>query len=559
MKKENSIRASILLTVTLGLTLLAILLVFVQSRNNYSGMIENTNALVKEQISLTVNQLDTYRVIDQVPFIATTVYQLERVRGLNIFDGNCTLLAKRPMNFKPKWNCDEKNLPDGLLLFRAENSVSMSGGAPRFILVNVRHNENALLSWNNLSTGGITIFLVLLTIITLNIVMRSKILNPIEKLNKIIGSSGSLKRNSEDLVSLPEELKPIYEEVFERDEIIQQSKNNLLQRKEDEVIANISEQVAHDIRFPIMVLRDKLLQDAGGANDIYESAFNDLEQLTGQLLENTTDYKKEIDVNGVVQEVIEKKRIEYKGYKKEVKMELVSFVEAAKLNLNPIRFKFTLSNLINNAIESVPAKRSAKIDIIIDSKDSNIQITVKDNGKGINSINLERVFERGVSIGKPGGNGLGLSDAKKFVENSEGSIDIKSVLTQGTEIILNFPAISSGYQSTGKAPYDHVLVEDYKLSQLLWLDQAREKGLSLAVFSSPQEFLRNQNIIGKEVQIYLDSHFPDFSQKGEEWAKDLYDSGYENLWMCSTNSIDTENMSWLRGSISKNRPFSQMV
>lgn len=556
MKNDRSIRNSILLTVTLSLTLLAATLVFVESRINYERMIENTNSLIREQISLTVNQLDTYRTIDQVPFIATTVYQLERVKGLNIYDGDCSLLAKRPMNFKSDWDCDENNIPSGLLLYKAENSVSMSGGAPRYVLVRVNHNKSSLMSWSNLSLIGITLILVFITILSLNYLMRGNILAPIETLNKIIGRSGSLKRSSSDFDSLPVELKPIYEEILERDEIIQQSKTSLLQRKEDEVTAKVSQQVAHDIRFPIMVLRDKLLQNKNASDSIYKDALKDLEELTGQLLENTSDFTKEIDVNGFIQDVVEKKKIEYRTRKKEVDIKISSFVDAAKVSLNPTRFNFILSNLINNSVEAGPVGKNCKVDVIVDSKEKDIQIKIKDNGKGIKTNDLDRIFDRGISINKPGGNGLGLSDAKDFVEKANGSVSIKSTFKKGTEVILSFPAISSGYQFTGKAPFDHVLVEDYKLSQLLWLDDAREKDLNFVVFSSPQEFLRNQNVVKKSSDIYLDSHFPDFSEKGEEWAKDLYASGYKNLWMCSTNDIATGDMNWLKGKVPKNNPFT---
>ena len=79
------------------------------------------------------------------------------------------------------------------------------------------------------------------------------------------------------------------------------------------------------------------------------------------------------------------------------------------------------------------------------------------------------------------------------------------------------------------------------------------------VFSSPQEFLRNKDVVKESANIYLDSHFPDFAQKGEEWAKDLHGTGYENIWMCSTIDIDTRGMDWIRGKVPKNKPFDNII
>ena len=180
---------------------------------------------------------------------------------------------------------------------------------------------------------------------------------------------------------------------------------------------------------------------------------------------------------------------------------------------------------------------------------------IKDQGIGISENHIEQVFKRGVSLNKPGGNGLGLSDAKQFVEKIDGGIEIKSSVGQGTEVVIELPAMSAGFQSVGAAPYDHVLIEDYKLSQLLWIDEAKERGICLVVFSSPQEFIRHQSVVKKTASIYLDSHFPDFSMKGEEWAKGLYEQGFDNIWMCSTLDVETEKMSWLKGRVSKNQPF----
>ena len=559
MNKESSIQTSILLTVTASLALLAVVLISIQSRHEYYRMIETTNELVKEQISLTVNQLDTYRVLDQVPFIAKTVYQLERVKGLNIFDENCSLLSKRPMNFKPRWDCNEENIPSGLMLYKSENSVSMSGGAPRYILVKVKYNDKAFLSWNNLWTALIIVLLVLATISALVFLMRKKILRPIGMLNEIIGRSGSLKRDSDDFESLPKELKPIYEKVLLRDDVIQQSRESLLQRKEDEVTAKVSRQVAHDIRFPIMVLRDKLLHSKDSSEDIYRSSLNDLEQLTGQILENTSDYVKEIDLVGAMSDVVNKKQVEYRNFAKNVNLELLPFAEAIKVSLNPTRFKFIISNLINNAKESVPMGKPCHIRVSVDVDNKKTIVKIRDNGIGIKEKDIEKIFDRGVSLNKPGGNGLGLSDAKEFIENAKGSIEIKSNHKKGTEVTIMLPTVSAGFQSVGTEPFDNVLIEDYKLSQLLWLDEAKEKDLNLVVFSSPQEFLRNKSVVKESANIYLDSHFPDFAQKGEDWAKDLYATGYQNIWMCSTIDVETKEMDWIQGKVSKNRPFEKSI
>ena len=78
-------------------------------------------------------------------------------------------------------------------------------------------------------------------------------------------------------------------------------------------------------------------------------------------------------------------------------------------------------------------------------------IAVKDDGIGINKKYLPYIFDRfyridssrtyanrGISSTKSGF-GLGLSMAKKIVENHKGNISVSSELTKGTTFIIKLP------------------------------------------------------------------------------------------------------------------------
>ena len=97
-------------------------------------------------------------------------------------------------------------------------------------------------------------------------------------------------------------------------------------------------------------------------------------------------------------------------------------------------------NLIDNAINYSP---SGEIVVHIQTGDP-VRISVQDQGIGISSEHVPRIFERFYRIDKArsrstGGTGLGLSIVKHIVESHGGTIGVDSNLNQGSTFWITLP------------------------------------------------------------------------------------------------------------------------
>ena len=99
-------------------------------------------------------------------------------------------------------------------------------------------------------------------------------------------------------------------------------------------------------------------------------------------------------------------------------------------------------NILSNSIKYT--KEGGEIKIYVGFVYNDAYIKVFDNGIGIPEEDLTRIFERFYRVDKArtremGGTGLGLSIAKEILDKNGGSIDIKSVVGQGTEVVIKIP------------------------------------------------------------------------------------------------------------------------
>ena len=156
-----------------------------------------------------------------------------------------------------------------------------------------------------------------------------------------------------------------------------------------------------------------------------------------------------VDVTGAAREVWATlaERAAARGTRFEVTVE----PGARSLEADPDAVRQVLTNLIDNSLRYVGS--GGVVTFMAREVDGGVELSVRDNGIGITSEHLPRIFERFYRADtsrsrEEGGTGLGLSIVKHLVEAHGGRVSAESDLGVGTVIRVWFPGIATGGTAT---------------------------------------------------------------------------------------------------------------
>lgn len=102
-----------------------------------------------------------------------------------------------------------------------------------------------------------------------------------------------------------------------------------------------------------------------------------------------------------------------------------------------------ITNLVKNAIQSIPEEQENKtVKVTVKKESNNVLILVEDNGIGIKAEDMNRIFEPKFTT-KSSGMGLGLGIIKNIIENYKGTIVFDTQYGKGTCFTVALPIINS--------------------------------------------------------------------------------------------------------------------
>ncbi len=225
-----------------------------------------------------------------------------------------------------------------------------------------------------------------------------------------------------------------------------------LDNMQKELIADVS----HELKTPItsiMGYADTLLE--GGYDEETQQKFlNVIASESRRMARLVTDLltlsrydsnkkktqKESFDLGELVKRCQEKLAIEIK--KKQHKVNCFVTADVPLVYADKYDIERVVLNILTNSIKYTP--EGGKIKIYVGFVYNDAYIKIFDNGIGIPEEDLSRIFERFYRVDKArsremGGTGLGLSIAKEILDKNGGSIDIKSKVGEGTEVVIRIP------------------------------------------------------------------------------------------------------------------------
>ncbi len=222
-------------------------------------------------------------------------------------------------------------------------------------------------------------------------------------------------------------------------------------------LSQFSADLAHELRTPINNLMGETevalsrQRSPSEYQQILESnmeEFNRLNRMIEELLFLSRAESPETQIHRqvlVLEDELETITTFYESLAADKKIEF-RVVGSAKVFADPLLLRRVLNNLIANAISYTDMR--GKINIQAIPYGHYTEVHVCDNGIGIDARELSKVFDRFYRADKARtkntlGTGLGLSLVKSIMELHKGSVTIKSIIGQGTTVVLRFPSKQS--------------------------------------------------------------------------------------------------------------------
>lgn len=217
----------------------------------------------------------------------------------------------------------------------------------------------------------------------------------------------------------------------------------------DRLRRDLMADVAHELRTPLSVLQGRLeglLDGVYSRDDAQISQLLDETHMLSRLVEDLRTLalseagalqlqKEPTEVNGLVRDVVS--RMQTEATRMSMTLHVTSSTENAVLDIDALRIREVLTNLLSNALQHNPSGGAVTVSVR-DTIDG-LAISVTDTGQGLSPEQVASMFDRFSKGVASRGSGLGLTIAKGIITAHGGDISASSRLGDGTTVTFTLP------------------------------------------------------------------------------------------------------------------------
>lgn len=241
--------------------------------------------------------------------------------------------------------------------------------------------------------------------------------------------------------------------AIERIKLLEENRQIELLHEKEKLQAALLSSISHDLRTPLVSITGSL------SSLLYKKKLNP--SIKQELLD--TAYEESVRMNRLVGHLLDMAQIEAGALEVHMRLcDIREIIEVSleelkeKLNAHPVRIEISkevgdvlldffwmtkvITNVIDNAAKFSP--QHMPIDLTARIENAHLQIRVRDQGCGIPSEDLGRVFTKFFRVERSQniqGTGLGLSICRGIVELHGGRIWLESIENRGTTVIIDLP------------------------------------------------------------------------------------------------------------------------
>jgi signal transduction histidine kinase len=295
-----------------------------------------------------------------------------------------------------------------------------------------------------------TLLLILITM-GLAVIISGRLTTPLAMLGKGLATVGVGKKSEHLTYQGHDEIGELVKQYNRMVDEIEDSSHKLANSEREYAWREMAKQVAHEIKNPLTPMKLNVQQLLKSWNDHVPGFDKTIERFTKNQIEYIdnlssiasafSSFAKMPVTNPVEVNILDQVRLSLELFKNSGNItfkvhwphESKIVIYADKEQLNGV-----FSNLIKNAIQSVPADTQGIINLNLEVRMDKVIVSVSDNGSGIPEELRKNLFTPNFTT-KTSGTGLGLSIVRKYIENANGRIWFESEVNKGSVFYFELP------------------------------------------------------------------------------------------------------------------------